>query len=244
MPTYAVNALVIRRRDFGENDRIITLFSLERGKQAAIVRGVRRPGAKMAGATEGLILGHVFLAKGKTFDVVTQVQPQRAYLGLRRNLERLTFALYWCELVDRLVPDGEPNEDLFRLTEFVLGELEASGTPETSLRWAEFQLVCLLGYKPIVAVCASCGQRLRGTWVGFSPSVGGLVCSGCLARTGDSVRLPAAAIEVVRLFVMSAEPPTAATNLEWCAKVTRAIWRYHLERDLKSAAFLDEVRRF
>jgi DNA repair protein RecO (recombination protein O) len=241
MPTYTLNGIVLRRKDFAEADKILTLITREKGKIDVIARSARKPGAKLSSLTEGLAMSQFQLAVGRTFDIVTQVVPIHSYLGLRSDLKRLSFALYWCELLDSLVHEGEPNEALFELTEFVLTQLEHSPNPEIALRWGEFHLIGNLGYEPMVDVCAQCEKVPTGLWAGFSPSVGGLLCARCGAQTRDSLRIPLEALPEIRDLLRSDRPSDEILQIGNIARITRSFWRHLLGHDLKSAAFLDEL---
>jgi DNA repair protein RecO (recombination protein O) len=84
---YVTDAIVLSRFDFGEADRILTLLTPELGKIKAIAKGIRRPTSRIGGALEPLAELRVQLAKGRTFDVVTQVTMRHTWLGLRDRLE-------------------------------------------------------------------------------------------------------------------------------------------------------------
>src|SRR4051794_38220017 len=98
MPSYNATTLVLHRMDLGENDRVLTLFTREKGKLSAVAKGARRGGSRMSGATELFVQARMQLGVGRTFDIVTQCEIQRSFSGLRIDLQRLARATYFREL--------------------------------------------------------------------------------------------------------------------------------------------------
>ena len=98
---YATDAIVLSRFDYGEADRILTLITPGGGKLKAIAKGIRRPTSRIGGSLEPFAELNVLLARGRTFDVVTQVSVGHAWLNLRDSLESAATAWYLAELADR-----------------------------------------------------------------------------------------------------------------------------------------------
>lgn len=98
MPTYPLTAINVGSFALGEADKVITLFSKERGIVKAVAKGARKPGAKISGKSELLCVNKLLLAKGKSLDIITQAESLETFSALRVDLERLTFGLYFAEL--------------------------------------------------------------------------------------------------------------------------------------------------
>src|SRR5688572_12551465 len=92
---YKEEAIVLRRLSTGETDRILTLFSRDRGKLSAIAKGARGPRSRLAGATEPFTHFTGLLAQGQNLDVLTQAEVQNAFMGLRKDLVRVAYAAYF-----------------------------------------------------------------------------------------------------------------------------------------------------
>ena len=99
---YTSDAIVLRRGRFGEHGVLLTLFTPDQGKVAAIAKGVHRPGSKLAGHLEPLLHVRLLVARGRNLDVVTQAEVLRPFGRLRADLYRTAAAWYAVELVDRL----------------------------------------------------------------------------------------------------------------------------------------------
>ena len=112
---YRVQAIVLKRTDYGEADRLLTLFTPDLGKMRAIAKGVRKPSSRKSGHVELFTHSALLLAKGRHLDIVTQADTIDAFMPLRENLERVGYAYYLAELVDRFSEEGTENRALFDL---------------------------------------------------------------------------------------------------------------------------------
>lgn len=112
---FTVDAIVIKRKNVGEGDRIITLLTKQRGKVRVLARGVRKVSSKRAPHIE--IFNHIIatIHTGKSQDTLTEVSPVTSYEPVRKDLARIGAAYYLCELIDGLLPLEQPHEDVFAL---------------------------------------------------------------------------------------------------------------------------------
>jgi DNA repair protein RecO (recombination protein O) len=250
MPTYVVNGIVLHRLSTGETDRILTLFTGERGKLSAIAKGARRAGSRLSGATEPFTVSKFQLASGKSLEVVTQCETIASFPNLRDDLERLARATYLCELLDRMTHshDDAQSQELFDLTVAALHLLEqVSAYPDAAVHSYEMRLLEAQGYAPAVDQCVRCSGLLTGRMLGFSPSLGGALCASDRYRVEDSIPLPIAALETLQVLLngsvveIAALRPDAATAAA-VARCLRWYIRFRVERDMKSGEFLDQLR--
>ncbi len=137
---YVTEAIVLSRFDYGEADRIMTLFTPGHGKLKAIAKGVRRPTSRLGGALEPLAELTVALARGRTFDVVTQVEVNHAWLKLRDSLESAATAWYLAELADRSIEERHQTEGLYGLLRHAYELLDAGMDAGRVARWYEMNL--------------------------------------------------------------------------------------------------------
>src|ERR1035437_3613276 len=145
---YVTDAIVLSRFDYGEADRIMTLFTPAHGKLKAIAKGVRRPTSRIGGALEPMAELKVALARGRTFDVVTQVEVTHAWLRLRATLESAATAWYLAELADRSIEERHETEGLYALLRRAYELLDAGMESGRVVRWYEMHLADELGGRP------------------------------------------------------------------------------------------------
>ena len=250
MPSYNATSLVLHRIDFGEYDRMLTLFTREKGKVSAVAKGARRASSRLSGATELFVQARLQLGVGRNVDIVTQCEIERSFTALREDLQRLTRATYFCELLDRFTGDRDEaaSQDLFDLTIGALLLLQrASDYLDGVVHAYELQLLATVGYAPVLDRCVACGDPVGMRGGGFSPALGGIVCPSDRFRATDAVTLSAESALTLQTL-RSADPeeilalrPAPKTAAE-VAKALRWFVRFRSDRGLKTADFLDELR--
>src|SRR5262245_46708243 len=112
---YRTEAVVLRRQDLGEADRILTLFARAFGKTRVVAKGVRKPASRKAGHVELFMRVDLLLAQGRTLDVVSQAQMLDAFLPVREDLLRTTYASHFVELLDAFTEERDQHDDLYDL---------------------------------------------------------------------------------------------------------------------------------
>ena len=239
---YRVSAVVIRQRDLGEADRIVVLYTRERGKVSAVAKGTKRPRSKLAGSLQLFSQASVQLAAGRSLEVATQARAIDSHYNLRRDMRRYSHASYAAELLDALTDEGLADPELFDVFVSTLGAMDRGSDPPTMVRAFELKLMARLGYGPELKSCVSCGRDVGGGGGGFSVSQGGVLCGGCLAA-GGGARLSAAGLRALRELSELETEVVAGRRLAPAARdeigrLMRAFVDFRLERPLRSAAFL------
>ncbi len=239
---YRTEALILRDRKVGEADKILTLYSADRGKFDAIAKGVRRPTSRKSGHLEVLTRVSLLVASGRNLDVITQCETVNSYAPLRDDLQRLSRGVYIAELVDEFTIDCQPNVSIFALTVDALEVLAGGLTLDLVLRRFELELLSLSGYRPELRACASCGGAIVPVINHFSPSAGGVVCPACRIAEATLRPLSVNALKVLRLLQSS---PSAAQRLQLSPSLAaeienhlRLYIRYLLEREPRSRDFM------
>ena len=245
---YTTEAIVLSRFDLGEADRVLTLITPQLGKIKAIAKGIRRPTSRIGGSLEPFAELSLALARGRTFDVVTEVKVGHAWLRLRDDLESAATAWYLAELADRSLEERHAAEPLYALLRRAYELLDAGMAPGRVARWYEVHLLDELGSRPEVDRCVECDRVLesdeRFRWV---PPLGGVVCERCPGPSHDRASLSLEALKLLKAYQrLDIE---AIAELRLASAVEREVEadlrdfvRIVLERDARSLAFLDEVR--
>jgi len=175
---YHADALVIRSREYGESDRLLTLFSREYGKIQAVAKGVRKPKSRQRAGAQLFTYAEYLLHKGKSLDTVNQASPKESFPHLWTDLEMSMAATAMAELLDLATLLGQPHTELFTLTFSSLFLVESCEPSLVQCAYA-LKLMNYLGYRPRFIDCAECGQRVQGERLLFSPNTGGVVCRQC-----------------------------------------------------------------
>jgi DNA repair protein RecO (recombination protein O) len=186
--TFRVEAVILRHQDWGEADRLITLFSRERGKLRAIAKGVRKTPSRKAGHLEPFNRVSLLLAQGRELPIITQAETLTAYLSFQDDLLRLGYGATLLELVDRFTVEEEANPALYFLLVETLERLNQSEDVWLDVRFFEMKLLDFVGFRPQLFQCVICGEAIQAQDQFFSCELGGVVCPNCAA--GQRLLLP------------------------------------------------------
>ena len=244
---YQTEAIIIKKTKLGEADRILTLYTPDLGKTQAVAKGVRRPRSKLAGHLELLTHSLVSLARGRNLDTITGSQTINSFLPLKSDLELTSYALYATELVNQFTADHIENRPLFRLLLEIMQQLCQASDSELVLRYFELHLLNEVGYRPQLQHCVTCHQLLEPVTNPFCSSVGGMLCTDCYQSQPLTHLLSVNALKVLRLL-QSSDYSTISRlkiNLQLSHElevVIRNYLKYLLEREVKSAVWLDTLR--
>ena len=244
---YQTEAIIIKKTKLGEADRILALYTPHLGKIQAVAKGVRRPRSKMPGHLELITHSLVSLARGRNLATVTGSQTINSFLSIKSDLWLTSCALYVVELVNQFTADHIENNPLFRLLLETMEQLCKVNSKELVLRYFELHLVDKVGYRPQLRECVSCHLPLEPTTNYFSPNAGGMLCPECRSSQPFIHPLSVNAQKVLRLL-QSADYDTVnklkiddelSQQLE---KVLSEYLKYLLEKEVKSAAWLNSLR--
>ncbi|MHB9024864.1 MAG: DNA repair protein RecO [Armatimonadota bacterium] len=252
---YQVTAVVLRSREYGEGHRLFSLFTREQGKTLAVAKGIKRAKAKLASALQHFTLGEAQLAKGRRFDVITQMRVLDPFYGLRSDYSAFTHASYFAELFDESLEERQVLPGLFDLLVDALDRLAHGETPDLLARYVEISLIAILGYQPYLSHCAHCqtslstrgedGRTLWPPWLGFSAGQGGALCPDCLPKIPGARRIAAGTVQVTQLLLQKGAEPIAGLKISdhlrhEIEQTLQEYLEYRLERRLRSTRFLRE----
>ena len=246
---YRTDAIILRRTDFGEADRLLTVFTPERGKIRLLAKGVRKMTSRKAGHVELFMLTNMLVAQGRTWDIVSQAEIVEPYRDLREDLDRTGHAYYLAELIDRFTEEHDPNAPLFELLALTLMHLTHSEDPFIVLRYFEMHLLSLTGFQPQLHFCLACQEPLEPIDDNYFHFVdGGTLCPRHGQTRPNAELLPLAVLKVLRF--LQTEPWEKVTHLQLSPTTRRHVETlllgyitFMLERQLKSVDFIRKLRR-
>jgi DNA repair protein RecO (recombination protein O) len=178
-------AIVLRSLRYGEADRILHVYTPQRGRVSAIAKGVRRARSRFGGRLEPYFRLRLDLHEGRgELLTVTGAATIEAYPRLRSDARALDAAARACDAVGRLFETGEPHPNVFNLLCRRLSLLDAgagAGSGRADALAFRLKLMLAAGLAPQLGACAGCGEREH--LVGFSGAAGGVVCGACEASS-------------------------------------------------------------
>ncbi len=245
--SFRIEAVVLRHNDWGEADRLLSLYSREQGKLRAIAKGVRKVRSRKAGHLEPFTRVRLQMARGRDLPLVTQAEALDAYLPLRENLVLVGYTWYVVELIDRFTYEDEENRSLYRLLVDTLSRLSTGHEADLVVRYYEIRLLDLLGFRPHLFHCANCEREIQPEDQFFSAELGGVLCPSCGRGRGGVRPVSLSALKYLRHFQRSNY--TEASRARISPEITRELeiltqhyLTHLLERNLNSPSFLRRVR--
>ncbi len=245
---YRTEAIVLRRTDFGEADRLLTVFTPERGKLRLIAKGARKPSSRKSGHVELFTRGQFLVAVGRELDIVTQAETVEPFLALREDLLRTTYAYYVADLADAFTADRDENRLLYDLFNDAFGWLCVDDDLPLVARYYELHLLGLAGYQPQLFVCGGCKVQLEPEVNYLSAADGSVFCPKCGYDQVAASAISVNALKVLR-FLQTRDWETCRylrLSPASHAEIERTMYHYityHLERKLRSVEFIQRLRR-
>ncbi|MBB6675303.1 DNA repair protein RecO [Cohnella nanjingensis] len=243
---YRMEGIVIRSTDYGEGNKIITIFTPSHGKQGIVVRGARKPKSRYASLAQLFTLGDFSFYKTGQLGTLNSGEIVESFRGLREGLDAAAYAAYMVELCDRAVQDEDAGGYLYYQLKAAMTAIAEGKDPQILARIFEMKIVRAAGYAPVLDECVNCG-RTEGPFR-FSPAGGGALCRNCVYRDPTAIELEEPVWKLLRVF--SAMDMRRLGNIavkESSAQQLKTAMRrwfdHHLALNLKSRHFLDQWER-
>ena len=229
-------ALLLRKKPYGEADYIIQLFTKDFGKISGIAKHAKKSRKRFGGRLEPFI--HIrarFKDKSGGLRFIEDVETIRPYHQFIEDLELFLWGSYILEITDALVPEESPNEELFNFLVGTLSELNENKAKMPLVLNYQFKALSLSGYQPNLETCARCGNKTSGE-PGFSIKEGGVICTGCLGSKKSAHHVSLELLNDINLMEIH-----LLKVLEHIKLFTKFI-EHHTEKDLNSSKFIEELQ--
>ncbi|MFH0987293.1 MAG: DNA repair protein RecO [Patescibacteria group bacterium] len=180
--TFKSEAIVIREKDFAEQDKFFTVFAREYGKMGVLAKSVRKIDAKLRAGLQLLNYVSLEFVRGKNFNIATDAIVKDEFLKSKSSPSRFRDSLYICNILDNLIKGEEADEKTWKLLLESLRDLEAHSNRFIFIHYFEWNLVSALGFKPELYFCLGCQERIKKGRFFFSIKDGGIFCGDCLKK--------------------------------------------------------------
>jgi DNA repair protein RecO (recombination protein O) len=230
---------VLRGRQLGEADRIVTLFTLERGKLDAVAKGVRRARSHLAGRLEFANECDFIMHRGRSLDIIVSAEIRRAPWSALVEPQRYAVASAAVEVVDAFCEPELALPDVYELLVGVIGAIAASNAPQRLLPRFSLRLLEMLGLAPPLTTCVRCGAPLAGSlWL--DAEAGGVIDAACREAWRNLPELQPADLENLRALARPKNDAGAARlhATPQAAAAVEELVAHHLGRRLKASAHL------
>ncbi|WP_428909163.1 DNA repair protein RecO [Niallia sp. Krafla_26] len=236
--------IILRTTDYGETNKIVSLFTREWGKYGVMASGAKKPKSRLAAITQPFTYGIFLIQKGSGMGSIQQGEIISSFRSIKEDIFLTAYAALLLELTDRSIEEKKSNPFLFQLLLQSLTYLDEGYDPDIIKNIYEIKMLNVLGLHPELNQCASCGGR-EGTFV-FSIREGGILCHRCVHIDPYHLKISRATVKLLRIFYYIDLDRLGSISVkdETKAELKRVIDSYYEEYSglyLKSKKFLDQL---
>lgn len=146
--SYTSEGIILARRNFGEADRIIDIYSKEKGKTSLIAKGIRRPESRKRGHLEIFSKIRFQVVNGKSMGILTEVETLDDYKVIRKSMKKVSLAYYFMEVIGKITHEGEENYELYNFLSEMLDKLKVGQKLKELRIFFAVNVLKILGYWP------------------------------------------------------------------------------------------------
>jgi DNA repair protein RecO (recombination protein O) len=236
---YKTRGIVLRGRQLSEADRIMTLFTRERGKLDAVAKGIRRMRSHLAGRLELANECDFLMHRGRSLDVIVSAETLAAPWPRLVEPERYAVVSLVAETLDAFCEPDLALPDVYDLLAGAIGAIAVSSDPRSLLPRFSLRLLEMLGLAPPLDRCVRCGSALASDTLWLDAEAGGIIDVACRERWRDLPELTPLDLENLRaLAVPKGSGPAAVHSTPAAAAAVAELVAHHLGRRPKAIAYL------
>lgn len=196
---YRVEALVVRSTDYGEGNKILTLFTEAYGKIGVMARGAKKMKSRHSAVAQLFTYGEfVFYRIGQQLGSLNHADILVSHHKLREHLLLSAYASYLTEMTDRVTMDHEPQPFLFRQLKAAFEQLEDGKDAHIIIHIYEMKILSSAGYAPTLDRCVECSAQTDHPVL--SNRLGGILCERCELRDSEAVYVGDTILKLLRIF--------------------------------------------
>jgi DNA repair protein RecO (recombination protein O) len=190
--------IVIRTTDYGESNKILTLYTADFGKIGLMARGARKPRSTLSGVSHVLFYGMCLFNRGRGLGSLYQAESIHTFRGIMADIRSTAYAALILELLDRLTEDNKPFPGLYRLLRDTLVKIDKGTDAAVLAAIFSIKLMRIAGIDPQVDHCLKCGEKKKS--YRFSISGGGFLCPDCAQSDPYAIPMTLRASTLISLF--------------------------------------------
>ncbi|MGB2991072.1 MAG: DNA repair protein RecO [Paenisporosarcina sp.] len=241
-----IEGIVLKTQDYGEANKIVTLFSREGGKITAMARGAKKPASRLAAITQPFTHGSFLIQQGRGMGTMQQGEQVESYRHIRQDIEATAYASFIVELIDRAVDDRSPQPSIFNLLQHALHAISDEYDPEAIALFVEWKMLPVTGIYPTLHQCTNCGAT-EGEFA-FSFQQIGFLCHRCFSVDRYIIRLTPAQVKLIRTFYTVPIEQVGKLTLKketktFIKKIVRTIYEEQTGIRLKTRSFIEQLDR-
>ncbi len=245
---YKAEAVVIRSMDYGEGNKIITLYARQFGKLSVMARGAKKMNSRHAATTQLFTYGEFTYYKSGQMGTLNQGEMISSHHSLRNNIHKTAYAAYIVEMIDRMLTDQEASSYLFDQLIAALKAIEDGKDPIVIAQIFEMNMLVFAGYAPELDKCVCCDKLCDDPLI--STERGGMVCLRCAKREAIYVmEIQLKTLKMLRMFREMDLRRVGKINISDeiindLKKCMRSFMDTHVSISWKSRGFLDQMEKY
>jgi DNA repair protein RecO (recombination protein O) len=251
---FATPAILLRRVDFGDNDLILTFFSLTRGKISLLAKSARKSRKRFCGALDLFSMSELACISGKgRLPILQEALVKYPFCQIRSNFQKMAYASYFAEIINNWMEPDVLQPQVFELLYQVLDRLDRSDLPDELLSIAfQMTLMTLSGLSPNFTTCCLCHadmDRLGAVRIGINPAKGGLICTSCHPNVSSGSCLSRGTIKQLQWMgcgnwnKIARAARCSSRSIQESLEFLEAFIPFHLGKEPKSLAILRQIRK-
>ncbi|MEH7391709.1 DNA repair protein RecO [Bacillus sp. JJ1474] len=239
--------IIIRTTNYGETNKIVTLFTREWGKIGVMARGAKKPSSRLAAVTQPFTYGYFLVQRSSGLGSLQQGEMISSMRSIREDIFLTAYASYIVDLTDKGTDDRKPNPYLFELVYQSLNLVNEGFDAEIIVNIFEMKMLNTFGLYPVLNQCTVCSST--DGHFSFSIREGGLICHRCLEKDPYHYKISPATVKLLRLFYFFdlSRLGNISVKQETKAELKKVINAYYEEYsglNLKTKKFLNQMAKF
>lgn len=250
---FTTNVINLKSYNISEADKIIVMYSKEKGLIKGVAKGIKKTTSKLGGRMDMLVANRLMLNKGKTLDTICQAEALNTFFSLRNDMNKLFYAMYCSEIVANFGIENDPNsEEIYNLFYTFLDKISTAKTKEeTMLSVLRFQLkiMHITGYTLELHDCVKCMKEPNSEEIYFAIEQGGILCKDCATDICKKVKIhPKIKDFLVTLLEEDFNTHTKYDELatkkicDTCINLMRNYIEYYSPKRFKTTQMLESIR--
>jgi len=245
MTNVKTKGIILKRMNYGEADRILTILTQDHGKIKAIAKGSRKILSKLGGSLEPFCLVDFIFHEGRSFYIVTSASVIKHFEKVHTDIDKTSKAFYIGELLDKFLEEKQNHPEVFELFAKYLENLENADDP-ILIPVFSAKILENLGFKPVTQNCLHCESKLLPEQNYWDDVEGGVICLSCHNKFGHGREIENDVIKILRLvfspeFIVGSKININDKYKNQTAAVLESYIEGVLERELKSKKFMKDM---
>ena len=183
MNNFVTDAINLKSYNLSESDKIIVMYSKEKGLIRGVAKGVKKPKSKLGARMDLLIANKLMLYRGKNLDRICQAEALNTFNKTRQNMDKIFYSMYITEIVNNFGVEDDPcSNEIYDILYKALDKISnADDIVEVLISVIKFQLkmMQIAGFGIELDSCLCCEKHIGDENMYFSSQMGGIICSEC-----------------------------------------------------------------